>query len=180
VPTADQILADHDALVRSFAARYARPGIEADDLEQEARLAILKAAPKYDSAIHGRQIKLYLAAAVRNRLINYCQQQSRQPQGVDQELLEAMAAPVCNGDFWDTLVAVTAQLNPTERLVFTGWIGVNGPPASVPVLQRRHQLTRSVVTRCLSRGLTLLKARLGNEPDLDPVKVNRHVLKAVS
>ena len=64
--------------------------------------------------------------------------------------------------------------------MFCEWIGTDGLPHSVPDLCRHYLMTRHAVNRALGRALTLLKARLAAEPDLQPVRVDRHVLRAMN
>lgn len=66
-PPDDQLIRRHDGLCHAIARRYYAPGLDRDDLLQEARIGLLSAFHSYDPA-RGLPFPRFAALAIRRRL----------------------------------------------------------------------------------------------------------------
>lgn len=63
----DREFREWEGFAKKLAGRYATPGIEVEDLEQEALLALLEELPKYTPDL-GVSLRVFLGRGIRNRL----------------------------------------------------------------------------------------------------------------
>src|SRR5688500_29645 len=66
----DAIIERHESLVRSLAHKFARPGVQAEDLVQSAWVALIRALDRFDPA-HGTQFSTYAVTCMVGEIKRY-------------------------------------------------------------------------------------------------------------
>ena len=149
----EQLVMAHRPLVKSLARRFARPGLEAEDLEQLGLLAVWRALPLHQG--DRKTLRGFVRVVVRRRLSRAVDRRRRASElpereargGVDLlELLDVREA-------W-------AQLSQGDRAILAGLYGIGRRPATMKELGGELGVTLQAVSLRHQRALERIRAGL--------------------
>lgn len=160
-------------LIRAMSARYAAsfaalgPGAPGEqDLEQEARLALFRAAESYDRAQSGVSFGLYAKIVIRNRFVSELRRSRAAARRENAAAAAAAADPLRELFFAETdsdlAGRIRERLSPYERQVFDQYVGGLSVGGIARALGREEKSVSNAMFRIRQKIRALL--RPGEKP----------------